>query len=130
MKSDLDWKMWRKKYLELSSRLGMTPNAFFDAVMVCIGAHAIYRTSRDRYLRYGYSEEQAEQRAKRRELGLAEDVLYNMGDGSETFRARQMRAVANSGTGEGGGRSTARLYGKHQGCHTVGYRGFKEEVCA
>lgn len=64
MKSDLDWKMWRKKYLELSSRLGMTPNAFFDAVMVCIGAHAIYRTSRNRYLRYGYSEEQAEQRAK------------------------------------------------------------------
>ena len=64
MKSDLDWKMWRKKYMELSSRVGMTPNAFFDAVMVCIGAHAIYRTSRDRYLRYGYSEEQAEQRAK------------------------------------------------------------------
>ena len=64
MKSDLDWKMWRTKYMELSSRVGMTPNAFFDAVMVCIGAHAIYLTSRDRYLRYGYSEEQAEQRAK------------------------------------------------------------------
>ena len=34
---------------------------------------------------------------KREELGLSDDV-YAMGDGSETFRERQRRAVANKGT--------------------------------
>jgi N12 class adenine-specific DNA methylase len=64
MKSEMDWKMWRSHVVEIASRIGMSPNAFVDALTVAIGSHAIYQTKKQKYLRYGYDEEVAEKRAK------------------------------------------------------------------
>ena len=64
MKSEMDWKMWRSHVVEIASRIGMSPNAFVDALTVTIGSHAMYQTKKQKYLRYGYDEEVAEKRAK------------------------------------------------------------------
>lgn len=63
LKSDMDWKMWRSRIMELSSRIGMTPNAFVDAVTVSIGARAMYETRLKQYLNEGYPTDAAENRA-------------------------------------------------------------------
>lgn len=64
MKSEMDWKMWRSRVVEIASRIGMSSNAFVDALTVAIGSHAMYKTKKQKYLRYGYDEETAEKRAK------------------------------------------------------------------
>lgn len=64
MKSEMDWKMWQNRAVEIASRIGMSPNAFVDALTVAIGAHSMYQTKKNKYLRYGYDEETAEKRAK------------------------------------------------------------------
>lgn len=72
LKSDMDWKMWRTRIMQLASRAGMSPNAFVDALTVSIGAHAMYKTRKAQYLKDGYDEQRAEQKA----IQDAE-VLYN-----------------------------------------------------
>ena len=72
LKSDMDWKMWRTRIMQLASRAGMSPNAFVDALTVSIGAHAMYKTRLGQYLNDGYSEADAEKKA----IQDAE-VLYN-----------------------------------------------------
>jgi hypothetical protein len=72
LKSEMDWKMWRSRAMELASRVGMTPNAFVDAVTVSIGAKAIYETRLKQYLREGYPKEMAEKRARQDAT-----ILYN-----------------------------------------------------
>lgn len=64
LKSDMDWKMWRSRVVELASRVGMAPNAFVDALTVAIGAHAMYQTKLAKYKRQGYDPDVAEERAK------------------------------------------------------------------
>jgi hypothetical protein len=64
MQTDSDWKIWKYKIVELAGRYGMTPNAFIDAVTVSIGARSIYETKYQSYLDMGYSEEQADKKAK------------------------------------------------------------------
>ena len=54
---------FKAKALEWAARVGMTPNAFVDAITVSIGARAIYLTKKKRYLDYGFSEEQAHTKA-------------------------------------------------------------------
>ena len=49
LKTEKDWSVWSSKAMELSSKYGMLPNAFVDAVTVAIGAKAIYDT---RYKKY------------------------------------------------------------------------------
>ena len=64
LKSDMDWNMWRSRVMEISSRIGMTPNAFVDAVTVAIGARAMYETRMKQYVSEGYPTDYAEVRAK------------------------------------------------------------------
>lgn len=64
LKSEMDWKMWRSRVVELASRVGMAPNAFVDALTVAIGAHAMYQTKLAKYKRQGYDPDVAEERAK------------------------------------------------------------------
>lgn len=64
LKGDGDWKMWRQSIVHNAARLGMTPNAFVDALTVSIGARAIYQTRLKRYLKEGYTDEEADKRAK------------------------------------------------------------------
>ena len=72
MQTDSDWKLWRSKAVETAGRLGMTPNAFVDAVTVSIGAYAMYQTKYNQYIQDGYTEEQADKKAKQDAT-----VLYN-----------------------------------------------------
>ena len=72
LKTDKDWKLWRTRIVQLAARVGMSPNAFVDALTVCIGARAMYQTRLAQYLREGYSQEAAEKRA----IQDAE-ILYN-----------------------------------------------------
>ena len=65
METEADWELWTTKLVELAGRVGMTPNAFVDAVTVSLGAKAIYDTKLQEYLDYGYSQERAEEKAKR-----------------------------------------------------------------
>ena len=46
MKSEMDWKMWQNRTVEIASRIGMSPNAFVDALTVAIGAHSMYQTKK------------------------------------------------------------------------------------
>lgn len=64
LKSDMDWKMWRSRIVEIASRVGMSPNAFVDALTVAIGAHSMYQTKLAKYKRQGYDPDVAEARAK------------------------------------------------------------------
>lgn len=51
LKTEMDWKMWRSRAVQIASRLGMSPNAFVDALTVAIGAHAMYQTKLAKYKR-------------------------------------------------------------------------------
>lgn len=64
LKSDMDWKMWRSRIVEIASRVGMSPNAFVDALTVAIGSHSMYQTKLAKYKRQGYDPDVAEARAK------------------------------------------------------------------
>ena len=64
MDTDVDWKLYRTQLYQKLSKLGMSPNAFVDAVTVAIGAHSIYRTKYDNYIKEGFSEEEADRKAK------------------------------------------------------------------
>ncbi len=64
LKSDMDWKMWRSHIVEIASRVGMSPNAFVDALTVAIGSHSMYQTKLAKYKRQGYDHDVAEARAK------------------------------------------------------------------
>ena len=65
METDADWKVWKNKVVEMAGRAGMTPNAFIDAVTVAIGARSVYETKLKEYLGMGYTQEKAEEKAKR-----------------------------------------------------------------
>lgn len=64
MKTDADWKMWRQGIVETASRLGMTPNAFVDALTISVGAKAVYETKYAQHIKDGRSKEDAARRAK------------------------------------------------------------------
>lgn len=72
LKTNMDWKMWRTRAAEIAMRIGMTPNAFVDALTVSIGARAMYMTRKGQYLRDGYTEEVADKKAKQ-----DAEILYN-----------------------------------------------------
>ena len=64
LKTEMDWKMWRSRVVQLASKYGMSPNAFVDAVTVAMGAHAIYKTKLAKYLKQGYDKDKAEEKAR------------------------------------------------------------------
>ena len=55
---------WHSRLVENAARVGMSPNAFIDALTVSIGAYAIYQTKYRKYKDMGYSDEVADRRAK------------------------------------------------------------------
>lgn len=55
---------WHSRLVENAARVGMSPNAFVDALTVSIGAYAIYQTKYRKYKDMGYSDEAADRRAK------------------------------------------------------------------
>lgn len=72
MPSDMDWSWTQKQLVEKLTRWGLSPNAFVDAVTVAVGAKAMYDTRMKRYLRDGYTEDDAQR------LALQDaTILYN-----------------------------------------------------
>ena len=63
MDTDSDYAFWRNNMVRALRRGGMWANALVDGMTVAMGARAVYETKKKRYLRNGYSEEQAEKRA-------------------------------------------------------------------
>lgn len=61
--TDADWAFWKNKLVETAARWGMTPNAFVDGITVAMGAKAIYESKLKRYLKDGYSEAEAKEKA-------------------------------------------------------------------
>ena len=49
---------------ESFAKRGMIPNIGIDAWTIAVGAYGAYRTAKDKYIRWGMSEEKAEERAK------------------------------------------------------------------
>ena len=72
MNTESDWKYFRSNMYDFLSKWGMAPNAFVDALTVSIGAHAMYQTKYNRYIKDGYTEEEADKRAKQDAT-----ILYN-----------------------------------------------------
>ena len=63
MDTDSDYGFWRNRKVRQINRAGMFANASIDALTVAMGANAVFKTRKKRYLDFGYSEEQAERRA-------------------------------------------------------------------
>jgi len=72
MDTESDWKYFHSQIVQKLAKWGMSPNAFVDAVTVSIGAYSMYQSKYDRYIKDGYSEEEADKRAKQDAT-----ILYN-----------------------------------------------------
>lgn len=62
--NDKEWKMLKKDFVKKLAEVGLTPNRFIDAVTVSLGARAIYLSKHDGYKQEGYTDEEADKRAK------------------------------------------------------------------
>lgn len=58
-----DWQ-WNKRMLDWSMKYGMAANIFFDTLTCATGARAVYDSHLADYLRKGYTQDEAEQRAR------------------------------------------------------------------
>lgn len=63
MQRSTDWQ-WNKRILELSSKYGMFFNVLFDTLTCATGARAVYDSHLADYMKKGYSEEDARNRAR------------------------------------------------------------------
>ena len=68
----LDSKFWGTDFAKWINQNGMFMNAFVDALTVSIGAKSVYDTKKARYLEEGFSEEEADKKAK-----FDAEVAYN-----------------------------------------------------
>ena len=71
-KSESDWEFWDSKFGQFVLKDGMLPNRAVDALTVSIGAKAIYDTKKRKYMKEGFSEEQADKKAK-----MDAELLFN-----------------------------------------------------
>lgn len=67
-----DWKLWHYKVVEWSTKLGMSPNAFVDAMTCARGAYAVYKSHKAGYIKRGFSAEEAEKKAR-----IDASIYYN-----------------------------------------------------
>ncbi|MBQ8051630.1 MAG: hypothetical protein IJ197_08690 [Bacteroidaceae bacterium] len=72
MKTDSDWGLWREGLVKEAARIGMSPNAFVDALTVVMGAKAIYETKLKQYKKDGHPADVAKERAL-----LDASIAYN-----------------------------------------------------
>jgi hypothetical protein len=62
--SDNDWSIWDNRVVKAARELGMSPNAFVDAVVVSTGARAVYETRKKLYKSLGLPDADAHKRAQ------------------------------------------------------------------
>lgn len=58
-----DWDWTRTDFVQKIQRIGITPNAFIDALTVAMGSEAVYQNKLKGYLKDGFSKEEAHRRA-------------------------------------------------------------------
>lgn len=58
-----DWDLWRNSFIENASRIGMSPNAFVDAVTVAMGSRMVYESKLKKYKKQGYDDATAKDKA-------------------------------------------------------------------
>ena len=62
--SDNDWSIWDNRVVKAARELGMSPNAFVDALVVSTGARAVYETRKKLYKSLGLPDADAHKRAQ------------------------------------------------------------------
>lgn len=62
MSRSSDWEL-QKRVLDNVSKFGMTPNILFDTLTCATGARAVYDSKFEKYIKTGYSQEEAHKRA-------------------------------------------------------------------
>lgn len=106
MDSEFDWGLLKNDVTKAAVKLGISPNAFVDALTVSIGAKSIYETKLKRYLKEGYDKEKAEQLAKEDAQILfnetqqsAEGAFLSSVQLDRTFLAAALSVFRNSSMG-------------------------------
>lgn len=135
MSNENDWKLWRTRTAELAAKYGMAPNAFVDALTISMGTYAIYKTKLAKYLRMGYDESTAEERAKQ-DATIAYNQTQQSSEGAfmsvlqsdRTYKTAMLTAFRNSSMSY-----TRQLYDalrNYKRLFTPGYKGMTEEFMA
>lgn len=128
--TSLDSKFWGTDFAKWINQNGMFMNAFVDALTVSIGARSVYETKKARYLEEGFSEEEADKKAK-----MDAEVAYNETQQSSekefmsTMQAH--RTVANVALSAYRNSSMGYQRQLHQALRTLGRmarKGYKSEA--
>ena len=93
MDNPTDWKLWHSHVVELASQWGMSPNAFVDGVTCAVGAHAIYRTRYDKYIKQGMNEIQAREKALQ-DAEIGYNLTQQSSEGAFVSAIQKDRTVA------------------------------------
>ncbi len=68
-----DWSIYDNRLIKAIGRVGITPNAFIDAVTVAIGSKAVYESKYNEYVKAGWSEE-----VSRKKAILDAEIAFNL----------------------------------------------------
>ena len=93
MDNPTDWKLWQNNVVKLAAQWGMTPNAFVDGVTCAVGAHAIYKTRIDRYLKQGFDELKAKQKALQ-DAEIGYNLTQQSSEGAMVSEIQMQRTIA------------------------------------
>lgn len=68
-----DWSIYDNRLIKAIGRIGITPNAFIDAVTVAIGSKAVYESKYNEYVKAGWSAE-----VSRKKAILDAEIAFNL----------------------------------------------------
>ena len=94
-KSEMDLDFWDTKAGQFLLKDGMLPNRAVDALTVSIGAKAIYDTKKRQYKHEGFSEEEADKKAKT-DAELAFNATQQSSEGLFLSTLQKDRTVASN----------------------------------
>lgn len=68
-----DWNWTQTEFMKAAQRIGISPNAFIDALTVATGSEAVYQAKKKQYVKQGLSEQEAHDKAI-----LDAEVTFNL----------------------------------------------------
>lgn len=68
-----DWNWTQTEFMKAAQRIGMSPNAFIDALTVATGSEAVYQAKKKQYIKQGLSKQEAHDKAI-----LDAEVTFNL----------------------------------------------------
>ena len=93
MDDPTDWKMWKTNVVQMTTRMGMSPNALVDGVTCAVGARAIYETRYKKYKKIGASDEVARKRALQ-DAEIGYNLTQQSSEGAFVSQIQKDRTVA------------------------------------